>query len=374
MATDFNAQFIQSLKGTFPKTYEQLSQSHGIKPMVFSPFQIELPSSLLTQVKQFVQKIYQIKESESYKNNLISDYDWSQTPVNSSVLSSFDFHYSPEMGLKLIEINTNASLYLAGQLYYESRGLTGYDPGLKSLLGSFQQALQLKAQDEICILDREPHEEGLYFEFLLYKEWFEQNSLKAKIISLKDYSKEKTTKVYNRLTDFYFSNPDSQLLEQDYKNGNVLFSPNPREYVLMADKKRLNLFKRILEQESSPLSDIIPETKLFSEFENAEDLWQLRKKFFFKPSESFGGKGVFNGKGISRKAFDEILHPQLIAQELCPADKKTFQHQGESVEMKYDLRFYTFDGEVQQALCRLYQGQATNMRTVLGGISPLIFN
>jgi hypothetical protein len=38
---------------------------------------------------------------------------------------------------------------------------------------------------------------------------------------------------------------------------------------------------------------------------------------------------------------------------------------------KLDVRLYTYEGEVLLAAARLYQGQATNMRTPGGGFAPL---
>ncbi len=39
--------------------------------------------------------------------------------------------------------------------------------------------------------------------------------------------------------------------------------------------------------------------------------------------------------------------------------------------MKFDLRDYAYDGEVQWVAARLYQGQTTNFRTPGGGFAPV---
>jgi hypothetical protein len=39
--------------------------------------------------------------------------------------------------------------------------------------------------------------------------------------------------------------------------------------------------------------------------------------------------------------------------------------------LKFDLRNYVYDGEVQWVAARLYQGQTTNFRTPGGGFAPV---
>ncbi|MEO0336858.1 MAG: hypothetical protein AAF202_10705, partial [Pseudomonadota bacterium] len=195
----------------------------------------------------------------------------------------------------------------------------------------------------------------------------------AGVLSAKDFQPGLHKNVYNRFTDFYFSEPSSQHLLEAYTNQISLFSPNPREYSLMADKNRLPILREEIAKSSPEMMSLIPETRLFSEFESKDALWSERKKYFFKPSQSFGSKGVFSGKGISRKAFEGIYSPNFLAQELCPAGRETFHYDEEPIEMKFDLRFYCFEGEIQHYTARLYQGQATNMKTDLGGLAPILF-
>lgn len=352
----------------FPKSYPAILQNRMIQANFFSPFVLEISSSVLQDARELVTSIYQIKESSEYQQKLDQQFkSWPNTP---SLLTSFDFHYSPEMGLKLIEINTNASLYLATQIFYQSQNMPGPDENFHKLFQNFVEAFQLQNGAAVDILDFDPLREGLYFEFLLYKEWLEQNGLTTNIISLADYHQGHANKIYNRYTDFYFTTPESVALQRDYENRSVSFSPNPREYFLMADKQRLSVLRSFLK---GSLQAMIPESKLFRDFTSQEDLWSERKKYFFKPVQSYGSKGVYNGKGISRKAFDLIYPEDFLAQELCPAGHEKFEHEGQIVDMKFDLRFYTFDGKVQNYVARLYQGQATNMRTPLGGLAPIRF-
>jgi len=361
------------LEFCYPKSFPEIKERNLISENLFSPFNLELPKTILQQVQTFVEKVYQIKESENYQQTLPLPENFMGWPKTPSLLTCFDFHYSPEMGLKLIEINTNASLYLPIILQRCAQADHCVPPQFDSLLQSFVESFDLKSGDEISVLDEEPSKEGLYFEFLIFKEWLTQKGYPTNIISLKDYPTQAKDNIYNRYTDFYFAEDKSKAPCRDYFESNKRFSPNPREYFLLADKKRLSPLKNTLANLDPELAKIIPETKLFSEFASKEDLWAQRKKYFLKPSQSFGSKGVFSGKGISRKAFDNLYDPNFIAQEICPAGRRKFKYEEAELEMKFDLRFFTFNGKVDNYGARLYQGQTTNMRTPLGGITPIIF-
>jgi len=41
-------------------------------------------------------------------------------------------------------------------------------------------------------------------------------------------------------------------------------------------------------------------------------------------------------------------------------------------ELKFDVRVYTYGGEVLLTAARIYQGQVTNLRTQGGGLAPII--
>jgi hypothetical protein len=357
----------------FPEAYPEIKAKDLINPHLFSPFVLELPAGVMKEAEDFVSNLYKIKESDSYQDKLPLPDDFKNWPLNPSVLTCFDFHFSEEMGLKLIEINTNASLYLPIILQRCAQADNCVPPQFDRLYESFVSGLNLKAREAISIFDEKPENEGLYFEFLIFKEWLTKKGYPTNIVSLENFESDSAAKIYNRFTDFYFAEPKSSSVKEHYTNKTKLFSPNPREYFLMADKKRLTPLREELEQTDAKLASIIPETKLFSEFSDKDEVWAQRKKYFFKPSQSFGSKGAFSGKGISRKAFEGIYSPNFIAQELCPAGKRVFDWNGQEHEMKFDLRFFTFNGEIQNYGARLYQGQTTNMKTPLGGLTPISF-
>jgi hypothetical protein len=88
---------------------------------------------------------------------------------------------------------------------------------------------------------------------------------------------------------------------------------------------------------------------------------------------SFGSKQSYRGGTISRKMFDEIIHQGFIAQEFVPAPEMEFEAPEGKLSLKYDLRFYAYQDQLQGVIARLYQGQTTNLRTTHGGFAPVIF-
>lgn len=362
--------YTQIIQQHFPDCGEAIVNKSLIKKELISPFCLSLPKIVLEKVKEFVSQIESLVQSQNYRDQLPSDQAWETWPHTPSLLTCFDFHYNPEQGLKLIEVNTNASLYITSHYLYLAQGLAPPDPDLLELKKAFADTFSLTKTSRLVIADREPQNEGLYFEFLLYKEWLEQLGHQVSIEACSAVDPSKIDGVYNRSTDFYFDQAYTASMKAAYLQKSVSISPNPLGYFLLADKKRLHLMR---DQIAPDLQNIIPRSQLFKEFESKEELWSQRKKFFFKPSQSYGSKAVFNGKGISHKAFEGIYAPDFLAQELCPAGQQVFEMDGEDHKMKFDLRFYSFAGRVQSYMARLYQGQATNMRTPLGGIAPLRF-
>lgn len=361
------------IKQHFPVSFPVIEEKALINPNLFSQHYLQLPKNIFEQVSNLVREIYRIKETEKYQGKLPRPEDLSSWPKTPSVLSCMDFHYSEKMGLKLIEVNTNASLYIPLKILSQIHLDPDQSLDLEKLFETFEKTFNFKNKPELSILDKEPQREGLYFEFLLFKEWLETLGINTNIVSLENFKNEATSNIYNRLTDFYFDKPESASLKLDYLNKKRVFSPNPREYFLMADKKRLRVLRNDLMANHPELANIIPESLLFSEFESKEEVWSNRKKYFFKPSQSFGSKGVYSGKSISHRAFDDIYSPDFLAQELCPPGRVKLPEGDETKEFKFDLRFFCFQGEIQNWGARLYQGQATNMRTPSGGLAPVEF-
>src|SRR6185437_6522312 len=144
--------------------------------------------------------------------------------------------------------------------------------------------------------------------------------------------------VYNRFVDFYFARPTSAILRQAWQQQKILFSPHPREYLLLADKERLaDFYKKKLDPSllyTERIRDLTANKAGDALDAVIEGLWERRKHLFFKPRTMYGGKAAFRGNSISRRAFAEIFEGDFVAQEFLPA--------AEWHSRKFDLRFFVY--------------------------------
>ena len=86
-----------------------------------------------------------------------------------------------------------------------------------------------------------------------------------------------------------------------------------------------------------------------------------RKKWFFKPLNLHAGKGVVSGKTISQKRFSSLEKEKFLAQKLVTPHKL---QEG----LKYELRFFTYEGKVQLVGASLYKGQTPHFSTKEEGL------
>jgi hypothetical protein len=104
---------------------------------------------------------------------------------------------------------------------------------------------------------------------------------------------------------------------------------------------------------------------------NAESLWKLRRRLFFKPFAGHGGKAVYRGDKITRRVWDEIVRGGYVAQDFAAPSERRIKIDGRTEHCKMDVRLYTYAGETLLTAARLYQGQVTNFRTPGGGFAPV---
>lgn len=373
--------FIQQVCRRFPALQNQ-SLENLLSENLFSPAQVQISKSHWQDIKEFVRLAGALSESESY-NQIWSKKFKADTglnlPKNHSICMSYDFHLSND-NLKLIEINTNASFLVLGQLFYESQkienpcGATVFEQLQMDILNEVSSYSQKSQSLKVGIVDEAPEQQKLFSEFLCYKELFKTWGWDAEI-----YDSLQTPLdvdfVYNRDTDFYFQSPRTQKLKDLFNAGKTAISPQPYEYCKLADKERmlewmqtldqyipnsqdLNLFRSIL-LKSTPLNE---NTK--------EQVWAQRKQLFIKPFRSFGSKQSYRAASISRRLFDElVLQSDLVAQEFAPAGAVSVTTEKGSEDFKFDLRVYAYRGEVRSIIARAYQGQVTNLKTPYGGFA-----
>jgi hypothetical protein len=315
-------------------------------------------------------------------------------PSAKGVFFGYDFHLD-EQGVHLIEINTNAGGAYFNQLLIDSQrdaDLPGKTAAIEHLepafLAMFRNEWRLERGSAplhaIAIVDEQPESQYMYPEFLLAKKSLESAGIAVHIadpvaLRLREdglhFGHDKIDMAYNRLTDFSLQQHPG--LHQACLTGKVVLTPHPYAYRQYADK--MNLVRltdvdvlRALgahEDDISVLYAGIPNT-IAVQPEMAEQLWEERRLWFFKPSSGYGGKGAYRGEKVTKRVFGEIMQGGYVAQKLAaPPERAVCAEEGTAVMLKYDVRCYVYDGQIQLVAGRLYQGQTTNLRTPGGGFA-----
>lgn len=333
------------------KLYPSLNEKHKEQVKnALCPFKVKLPKSLKLKILKVVDQFIQSKK-------LIASH-WED-----SVLNCLDFHYSEDQ-LKIIEANTNASGYLITHLLEnENTVIENYE---QSVLASFYSVFQNKTPSPLLIVDTKPENEKMYPEFLMFKDMFLKHGVSpVEIKDTKELEENITFDkqyIYNRDTDFYLEKFPN--IKEAWLSKSLTLSTSPTAYENIASKDAPIL----PEDETHPFSDL--EASVLKNYSIGEDLWAMRKKLFFKPKKSFGSKGVYAGKSLSRKKFETLKSEDYLAQELHLPGK--VKHNDE--EWKFDIRAYfseehTDSPSVQKIVARVYQGQVTNFSKPGGGFA-----
>ncbi len=320
---------------------------------------------------------------------------------NAGVLYGYDFHLS-KSGPQLIEINTNAGgALIVTQILRAQSGCCANENEasplaqaqdaesniIDSLLSDFSMVRGHRQPRLIAIVDTDPLDQYLYPEFERFAELLRARDLVVAIcgpsellatpdgLTLQGASVDL---IYNRLTDFYFEGTQLSALRSAYADGSVVVTPNPHHHALYADKRhlavltdpqRLTLLGVDSAQQQILLSSI-PETRLVDS-ENADLLWQQRKQFFFKPAAAYGGRGAYRGAKLTRSTFEQLVQEHYVAQREVEPPLRRARVNGETTELKADVRCYVYRGEIQLTAGRLYRGQTTNFRTPGGGFATV---
>jgi hypothetical protein len=323
------------------------------------------------------------------------------------VFMGYDFHMS-EQGPRLIEINTNAGgafLHAAAARAHRSccapmDRMFSMPAALDKLdqvfIDMFRTEWRAQRGDAplrtIAIADDEPATQYLAPEFELARALFEAHGIHAVITdprqllwdggALRHPSLPQglpVDLVYNRLTDFYFSEPGHAALRGAYVEGGAVVTPNPRAHALHADKRNLAALsdQALLASWGASRSDLallrtlIPKTQLVTA-DNADSLWTQRRRLFFKPAAGYGSKAAYRGEKLTRRVWSEILSGHYVAQALVPPSERLVDVGGTPTRLKLDVRAYAYAGRIQLLAARTYSGQTTNFRTAGGGFSPVV--
>jgi hypothetical protein len=316
------------------------------------------------------------------------------------VFFGYDFHVTRHK-LGLIEVNTNAGgILLSAALARAQRACCGdMEPLLPTpasidaledkIIAMFRNEWRLSGRPQplrtIAIVDEAPASQYLYAEFLLFKRLFERHGLEAIIadpaeLSLREgrlcHQGKPIDLVYNRLTDFSLESSANAVLREAYLQNAVLLTPHPQVHALFADKRNfawLGNEARLVElgvplETRRILLASVPRTEIV-DAAHADRLWSERRKLFFKPASGFGSRAAYRGDKITQRVWREILAGKYIAQEFIAPGERAARDPGGN--LKFDVRNYVYDGDVQWLAARLYQGQTTNFRTPGGGFAPV---
>jgi hypothetical protein len=191
---------------------------------------------------------------------------------------------------------------------------------------------------------------------LLYQSLFRSWGWECDIRDSLDFSYEGYDLVYYRSCDFLLSKAKADAEK------NVCLTPTPHAYRTLSDKRRLIDFAK--------LSSCVPESMLVTEA-NHLDLWQRRRQLFFKPVDSYGSKGVYKGASITKTVFASFLSHPTIAQTYVVPHTHSITTDSGIEAFKYDIRVYTYEGEIQLLGARLFQGQVTNFKSAYGGFAAV---
>jgi hypothetical protein len=312
-------------------------------------------------------------------------------PGHDAVMMCYDFHLTGA-GPRLIEVNTNAG---GGMLAYLAR-----DPCLPiaadSLKGHLRKRLLQTFADEIrqftgggknrperiVIIDEEPERQYLFPEMCAFADLFVAWGVPVDIadpLRLRASAEgvwladQPVDLIYNRHCDFYLESESMAGLRDAYLARKVCLTPNPHQYGLLADKRRMLLWSDPVQRHIFSLTDAeqallyrtLPACALLGDVDLAQ-VWSDRKQRVFKPVDSFGSRGVLLGEKISRKRFDELPLATTLVQELVPPSLTDVPG---AEAMKTDLRLYAYRDRVLGVTARLYRGQVTNLRTPGGGFA-----
>ena len=392
-------------------------------PFLFAALPVFVAPPQLRRMAQVMQAVESVVALPAYREQVLARAPAIARAGTSGPLGVFfgyDFHLN-QGRLGLIEVNTNAGgamlnallaraqraccpavvamvPTLASVAAFEQRIVDMFrrEWRLSSLFGMANHARPLKS---IAIVDVAPEAQYLYPEFLLFQQLFERHGLHAVIadpaaLEWRDgvlwHGDLAIDLVYNRLTDFYLEQPGNTALREAYLEQAVVLTPHPQAHALYADKRHLALFsdaaqlqalgvppatQRIL-LEHVPRSEVVDAA-------DAQRLWNARRSLFFKPVAGFGSRAAYRGDKLTKRVWQDILAGDYVAQAIVAPGERMLDDAdamaadnatgatGATKAMKFDLRAYSYDGELQWVAARLYQGQTTNFRTPGGGFAPV---
>jgi hypothetical protein len=364
-------------------------------PHLFAAAPYFVTQAQMAQMHAVIAAIEHVVALPAYRSAVLRAAPQS-APRALGVCMGYDFHLN-DTGAHLIEINTNAggawlnALLLRSQRDVALPGAPAAADDLDLVLfDMFRSEWRLERGDAplrtVAIVDEQPERQYLYPEFLLAQRMFERAGIAALIADPLQLHVQgdgvycegrKVDLIYNRLTDFTLAQYPA--LSAAYLGSLAVVTPHPQAYALYADKHNLALLSDaetlrgfgLAREEVAVLLTGIPQTRLVNA-QAAEQWWQERKQWFFKPASGYGSKGAYRGDKVTQRVFAEIMQADYVAQRMAPPGERRVNADGdEPVALKSDVRCYVYDGKLQFVAARLYRGQTTNFRTPGGGFAAV---
>ncbi len=374
-------------------------------PYLFASQPIFVAAQQIARMANVVQAVESVVATPAYRELVLARAPAVAQLASTGPLSAFfgyDFHLT-DGHLGLIEINTNAGGAMLNAVMARAHRACCADLGAMAptlaQIEDFETAIVKMFRHEwllagrtaplksIAIVDATPINQYLYPEFLLFQQLFERHGIHAVIADPSEFEWRDgvlnhgslvVDLVYNRLTDFYLEQPDSEALREAYLHEGVVLTPHPQAHALYADKRRLALLSDAKQLESlrvprdiqKVLLEHIPHTEIVSAADE-QRLWAARRSLFFKPVAGFGSRAAYRGDKLTKGVWLDILAGDYVAQAIVKPGERSTGDVSLPVSMKFDLRAYTYNAKVQWLSARVYRGQTTNFRTSGGGFAPV---
>jgi hypothetical protein len=375
------------------------------RPNLFSQTVVFVSQDVQRQIEATITTIERVANLTGYQEQALgratgsAQHDFG--PLGACM--GYDFHLS-NLGPQLIEINTNAGGLLLNAALARSQeaccdemdwafpSSTRRDTLKQRIFDMFAAEWQHQRGatpwQSVVIVDDAPAEQYLAPEFELFRQLFTQHGINAAIADPSELSLQRgrlvhqdqpVDMVYNRLTDFNLSEPAHLALRLAHEAQAVVLTPHPRIHALMADKRNLIALSQselLLSWGANAadrklLARSVPTTRLVTP-ERADELWAQRRQLFFKPVAGYGAKAAYRGDKLTKRVWADILDGDFVAQALVPPSGRMIEVDGVQTDLKFDIRAYTYSGQVQLLAARMYAGQTTNFRTQGGGFAPVI--
>jgi hypothetical protein len=400
-----NVERLREQLETEPSLQGMMENITKTRPNLFSSTVVFISTEMQRQISATVAAIERVAALPGYQMQALSRADASAQhnlgPLG--VCMGYDFHLSAK-GPQLIEVNTNAGGLLLNvalaraqeacceELNWAFPSNARRDTLRQTIFDMFAEEWRLQRGTQpwrtLVIVDSAPADQYLAPEFELFRQLFAEHGIQASIADPSEllwqdgkllHQGAPVDMVYNRLTDFYLTEAAHSALRQAHETNTVVLTPHPRAHALLADKRNLIALSQselLLAWGASALdrkvlANSVPVTRLVT-LERADELWGQRRQLFFKPVAGYGAKAAYRGDKLTKRVWTEILENDFVAQALVPPSGRMIEVDGAQTDLKFDIRAYTYGGQVQLLAARMYAGQTTNFRTQGGGFAPVI--